>query len=56
MAIISQAIIFVFLYIVTGYNLDPKAIQTPLALWGKNYQASLIPSHYILIAFIVMYK
>lgn len=56
MALIGQAVIFVIVHIATGYNPDPKAIQTDLAIWGIRIHAGLIPSLLSLIAFIIMYK
>jgi Na+/melibiose symporter-like transporter len=56
LAYIGVAVIFVAVHIATGYNPDPKATQTPLAVWGVRIHTGLIPSLCALIAFIVMYK
>jgi len=45
-----QAIVFFTVMTITAYNPDPKAVQTPLAVWGIRVQAALIPA----IIFIVM--
>jgi GPH family glycoside/pentoside/hexuronide:cation symporter len=56
MAIIGQALFFVVIFVATGYNSDPDAVQTPLAIWGIRMLAGLLPSLCGLIAFIIMYK
>jgi GPH family glycoside/pentoside/hexuronide:cation symporter len=56
LAYIGVAVIFVAVHIATGYNPDPNATQTPLAVWGVRIHTGLIPSLCALIAFIVMYK
>jgi len=55
-AFIAQAAIFVVIHVATGYNPDPKAVQTPLAIWGIRIHAGLLPSLLGIIAFIIMYK
>jgi len=55
-AIIFQAIIFTVIHILTGYNPDPHATQTPLAIWGLRVQMGLIPALLSLLAFIIMLK
>ena len=53
--IIFQAIILTMIHVMTGYNPDPKAVQTPLAIWGIRVQMGLIPSLLTLVAFFIMY-
>lgn len=55
-AIIFQAIIFTVVHILTAYNPDPHAIQTPLAIWGIRVHMGLIPSLLSLVAFFIMLK
>ncbi|GAH07825.1 unnamed protein product, partial [marine sediment metagenome] len=35
---IFQAMVFTIIHILTEYNPDPHAIQTPLAIWGLRLQ------------------
>lgn len=56
LGILFQAIIIVLVHINTGYNPDPNATQTPLAIWGIRIHMALIPFVFTLIAFFVMYK
>jgi len=55
-ALIFQAVIFTVVHIATGYNPDPQAKQTPLAIWGIRIHMGLIPSILALLAFIIMKK
>jgi Na+/melibiose symporter-like transporter len=55
-ALIFQAVIFTIVHIATGYNPNPKAIQTPVAVWGIRIHMGLIPSILALLAFIVMMR
>jgi len=55
-ALIFQAVIFTVVHIVTAYNPDPNAIQTPLAIWGIRVHMGLIPSLLNLTAFLIMRK
>ncbi|MHA1255996.1 MAG: MFS transporter [Promethearchaeota archaeon] len=55
-ALIFQAVIFVVVHIATGYNPDPQAKQTPLAIWGIRIHMGLIPFILALLAFIIMKK
>jgi len=55
-ALIFQAVIFTVVHIATGYNPDPQAKQTPLAMWGIRIHMGLIPSILALLAFIIMKK
>jgi Na+/melibiose symporter-like transporter len=56
LAYIIQAVIFVLVHVATGYDPDPNAVQTPLAVWGVRIHAGLIPSICGILAFIIMYK
>ena len=53
-SIIFQAIIIGWIHIITGYNQDPNAIQTPLAIWGIRVHRALIPMILCFTACIVM--
>ncbi len=55
-AIIGQAIIFVIIHITTGYNPDPQAKQTSLAILGIRIHMGLIPSLCTFAAFLIMLK
>lgn len=55
-SLIAQAVIFVIVHVATGYNPDPKAVQTDLAILGIRIHAGLIPSILALLAFIIMSK
>ena len=55
-ALIFQAVIFTVVHIATGYNPDPQATQTALAIWGIRIHRGLIPSILSLLAFIIMKK
>lgn len=55
-AIIGQAIIFVIVHLATGYNPDPQAKQTSLAIWGIRIHMGLLPSLCTLMAFLIMLK
>lgn len=54
--IIGQAIIFVLVHIATGYNPDPQAKQTILAIWGIRIHMALLPSLCSFAAFLIMLK
>ena len=54
-ALIFQAIILTIVHILTGYNPDPRAVQTPLAQWGVRMHLALIPSSLTLIGFFIIY-
>ena len=49
-AFIVQAVVIGTIQIVTMYNTDPAAVQTPEAIWGIRIHTALIPA----IMFIVM--
>jgi GPH family glycoside/pentoside/hexuronide:cation symporter len=55
-ALIGQAAIFVIVHVATGYNPDPKAVQTPLAVMGIRIHAGLIPGLLGFVALIIMWK
>ena len=55
-ALIFQAFTLAIVHYATGYNPDPKAIQTPLAIWGIRIHMALIPFILALIGLIVMLK
>lgn len=55
-ALIFQAVIFTMVHILTAYNPDPNAIQTPLAVWGIRIHMGLFPSLLCLASFFIMYK
>lgn len=42
-SLLFAALIIGGIHIITGYNQDPNAIQTPLALWGIRVHRALIP-------------
>jgi len=50
LAFVAVGVIIPVLHILTGYNPDPHAIQTPLAQWGIRIHAILIPG----LIFVVM--
>ena len=55
-ALIFQAVIFTLVHIATGYNPDPQAKQTPLAILGIRIHMGLIPFILALLAFIIMMR
>jgi GPH family glycoside/pentoside/hexuronide:cation symporter len=56
LAIVVQGIVLTIIHIMTGYNPNPKATQTPLAIWGIRIHAALIPVILMAIASIIVYK
>ncbi|MCK5113074.1 MAG: MFS transporter, partial [Thermoplasmatales archaeon] len=42
-SLLFAALIIGGIHIATGYNQDPSAIQTPLAIWGIRIHRALIP-------------
>jgi len=56
LSLIFVGIIIPVIHIVTYYNPDPNAVQTPLAIWGVRIHRSLIPSLLNFIAFIIIWK
>jgi len=55
-ALIGQALIFVVIHVATGYDPDPYAKQTPLAILGIRIHAGLIPAILACISYVIMYK
>jgi len=55
-ALIFQAILFTVVHILTGYNPDPHAVQTPLAIWGIRVLMGLFPSILNLVSFLIMWR
>ena len=55
-ALIFQAAIFTIVHLLTEYNPDPQATQTPLALLGIRIHMGLIPSILCLTAFFILLK
>ena len=55
-ALIFQAVIFTVVHLLTSYNPDPQAIQTPLAILGIRIHMGLIPSILCLTAFFILLK
>ena len=51
-----QAIIFGLVHILTAYNPDPYAKQTPLAIWGIRIHSGLIPSLLGFVGFFILLK
>ena len=52
-AFIVQAIVITVVHLLTGYNPDPFAKQTPLAVWGVRIHMALIPAIFIFIGFLI---
>ncbi len=48
--------IIAIVHIAFGYNPDPNATQTPLAIWGIRVHMGLIPMLLMLLAFFIAYK
>jgi len=48
------AIILAVVHISTNYNPNPKAVQSPLAVWGVRVHTALIPIIFFVLAFITM--
>lgn len=55
-AIVVQGIVITSVHIITGYNPDPKAVQTPLAVWGVRIHAGLIPALIMFAMSFILYK
>ena len=55
-ALIFQAVIFTVVHLLTAYNPDPQAIQTPLAILGIRIHMGLIPALLNLTAFFILLK
>ncbi|MHA1257981.1 MAG: MFS transporter [Promethearchaeota archaeon] len=56
LSLIFVGIAIPVVHIITGFNPDPKAVQTPLAIWGIRVHRSLIPALLCFLAFIIMTK
>ncbi len=55
-ALVVQGVVLTVVHIVTGYNPDPDAIQTPLAIWGIRVHAGLIPSLIMFTMSFILWK
>lgn len=55
-ALIFQAVIFTVMHLLTAYNPDPHAMQTPLAVLGIRIHMGLIPALLNLTAFFILVK
>lgn len=53
-SVIIQAIIITSVHIVTGYNSDPHATQTPLAIWGIRLHLALFPMIFLFFSGFIM--
>ncbi|MFW9899520.1 MAG: MFS transporter [Candidatus Thorarchaeota archaeon] len=53
-AVILQALIIGGIHIFTGYNQDPNAVQTSLAVWGVRVHQALIPMIFCFMAGVIM--
>jgi Na+/melibiose symporter-like transporter len=53
---ISQAIIFVTVHVITGFNPVPGADQTQLALWGIRIHSALIPMIILTVGALIFWK
>ena len=48
------AIILGLIHIATNYDANPKAVQSPLAVWGVRVHTALIPILFYLLSFCIM--
>ncbi|TFG28433.1 MAG: MFS transporter [Promethearchaeota archaeon] len=55
-AIVVQGVVITVIHIITGYNPDPNATQTPLAIIGIRIHAGLIPALLMLTISLIVYK
>ena len=55
-ALIVQGVVLTTVHILTGYNPDPNATQTPLAIIGIRIHAGLIPALIMFTMCIIFYK
>ncbi|MHA1253997.1 MAG: MFS transporter [Promethearchaeota archaeon] len=55
-AIVVQGVVLTVVHIITGYNPDPEAVQTPLAVWGIRVHAGLIPALIMFAMSFILYK
>jgi GPH family glycoside/pentoside/hexuronide:cation symporter len=56
LAFLVQGIVITAVHILTAYNPDPHAVQTPLAIWGIRVHAGLIPALLMLVMSLIIYK
>ena len=52
-AFIISAVVITVVHLLTGYNPDPFAKQTPLAVWGVRVHMALIPAIFNFIGFLI---
>jgi len=55
-AIIVVGVVFTVVSITTGYNPDPQATQTPLAIWGVRVKTVLIPAILYMVVALIFLK
>ena len=55
-AIVVQGVVLTTIHILTAYNPDPNAVQTPLAVWGVRVHAGLIPALIMFAMSFIFYK
>jgi len=55
-AIVVQGIVLTLVHIITEYNPDPNAVQTPLAIWGIRIHAGLIPALIMFTMSFILWK
>jgi Na+/melibiose symporter-like transporter len=55
-AIVVQGVVITVIHIVTAYNPDPNAIQTPIAIIGIRIHAGLIPALLMFSISLIVYK
>ena len=48
------AIILGLIHIATNYDPNPKAVQSPLAVWGVRIHTALVPIIFYILAFFIM--
>jgi GPH family glycoside/pentoside/hexuronide:cation symporter len=53
-SVIFQALIIGWIHIITGYNNNPDAVQTSLAVWGVRMHRALIPMILCFLAGVIM--
>jgi GPH family glycoside/pentoside/hexuronide:cation symporter len=55
-AIVVQGVVLTAVHILTAYNPDPNAVQTPLAILGIRIHAGLIPALLMFFISLIVYK
>jgi GPH family glycoside/pentoside/hexuronide:cation symporter len=55
-AFLIQGIVITLIHILTDYNPDPHATQTPLAIWGIRVHAGLIPAIMMIVMSLIVYR